>query len=148
MINHYFLSESTDKLLTCCYFWSACSRPKKEAHERVKWIKIGRGRFSSAARKRAKDGKLESPRGQRREGRQVEIQREGQVVPETAQQWGTWTERGGQHRQSVGLGNGKNPNLKKGQTGAITTWLNHSPGKAESKVLHLNSSGERNGAIR
>lgn len=71
MINQYFLWENTDKLLICFYFWSACSSPKEVMQERVKWIKIARGRFSSAAGKRAKDEKLESPRSQRREGCRV-----------------------------------------------------------------------------
>lgn len=117
-----------------------CSSPKK-------WIRMARGRFSSAAEKREKDENLESLKSWRREGCWVEIQREVQAVPGSAQQWGTWMEEGVQHRLLAKSGRGKNPDLKKRQTGAITTWKNHYPGKAKSKVLYLNPAGKKDGAV-
>lgn len=56
-------------------------------------------------------------------------------------------EEGVQHRLLAKLGRGKNPDLKKRQTGAITTWTNHNPGKAKSKVLHPNPAGKKDGAV-
>lgn len=52
-----------------------------------------------------------------------------------------------QHRLMSELGRGKYPDLNKRQTGAITTWTNYNPGKDNSKVLHLNPSGKKDGAI-
>lgn len=52
-------------------------------------------------------------------------------------------EEGVQRRLLAELGMGKNPHLKKRQTGAITTWANYNPGKANSKALHLNPAGKK-----
>lgn len=114
-----------------------CSSPKK-------WREMAKGRFSSAAEKGAKNEKLESPRNWRR-GLLGGEQREVQAVPGPAQQWGAWMEEGVQHRLLAELAMGKNPHLKKKQTGAITTWANYNPGKANSKVLHPNPAGKKDG---
>lgn len=71
------------------------------------WIKVARGRFSSAAGQRAQDEKLESPSSLRRQRYQVEIHGEGHVMLGPAQQGGAWVEEGGQRRQSARLARGR-----------------------------------------
>lgn len=105
---------------------------------KAQWIKIARGRFSSAAGKRAKDENLESPRCKR--GAICWVGRYREAVPGPKQQLGTGMVEDGQHEQPAGW---SNPKVRKGQRWTIATWSNHKLGKAESKVLQLNTAGER-----